>query len=128
MSGIQHFTPRALPPTGGSGHDWSKHGNPPPNNYFKTREMNVNECTSTADYYSQYPDYSYDYDYYCPDQMYESYEPYSHDYGDYDNHTQPDGCINGSTAICVDSDAEQPQATTSQEGNFRESPLSNKPK
>lgn len=41
MSGISNFVSRPLPP---SGRDWRKYGNPPPTNYFKTREMNFNNC------------------------------------------------------------------------------------
>lgn len=40
MSGVSHFVPKPLPPPG---HDWQKFGNPPPSNYFKTREVNFNE-------------------------------------------------------------------------------------
>lgn len=55
MSGIQHFAHTALPPTS-MGHDWRKFGNPPPNNYFKTREINLNECAYDDSYYD-YQDY-----------------------------------------------------------------------
>lgn len=67
MSGVQHFTPKVLPQTRMlTGHDWSKFGNPPPTNYFKTRDVNMNEC-ATYDYddsgYSyQEPEYNYYYD------------------------------------------------------------------
>ncbi|XP_053606971.1 uncharacterized protein LOC128679814 [Plodia interpunctella] len=54
MSGVSHFAPKPLPP---SGHDWRRFGNPPPSNYFKTREMNVNEC-----YDYQYDPYNDSYD------------------------------------------------------------------
>lgn len=69
MSGVQHFVPKTLPPTL-SGHDWRRHGNPPPNNYFKSREMNINEC-----YDNNYNDFYYDtdynnyYDYYSYDEV-----------------------------------------------------------
>lgn len=63
MSGVSPFIPKPLPPTGMTGHDWSRRGNPPPNNYFKTREMNFNECSDYDDY-SYYPDYYIDYDLY----------------------------------------------------------------
>lgn len=72
MSGVSHFVPKPMPrPL--TGHDWTKHGNPPPSNYFKTREMNMNEV-DCYDYY-EYPDYAYD-NYY--DQSYPepcTYEP-----------------------------------------------------
>lgn len=73
MSGVSHFIPRNLPPTG---HDWRKFGNPPPSNYFKTRELNFNEFDDDYNYneYEYYPDYDqYYYDY---DQYNEHYEPY----------------------------------------------------
>lgn len=67
MSGVQRFTPKVLPPTNMvTGHDWNKLGNPPPANYFKTREMNLNECAAYDDsYYSYYlePEYNYNTDY-----------------------------------------------------------------
>lgn len=66
MSGVSHYVVKERPPLGQlSGHDWRKQGNPPPSNYFKTREMNVNECASYNDY--PYPEY-YEYEpvgYYC---------------------------------------------------------------
>lgn len=53
MSGVSHYVTRALPfPQ--PAHDWRKHGNPPPSNYFKTREMNFTECYDNYDSY--YPD------------------------------------------------------------------------
>lgn len=41
MSGVSHFVPKPMP---FRGNDWFRHGNPPPTNYFKSREMNFNEC------------------------------------------------------------------------------------
>lgn len=56
MSGVQHFTPKPMI----SGHDWRKSGNPPPTNYFKSREVNLNEFYSPDySYYTDYPDYDY---------------------------------------------------------------------
>lgn len=54
MSGVQHFVPKPLPML--SGHDWRKSGNPPPSNYFKTREVNVNEfaCPDNSYYPAEY--------------------------------------------------------------------------
>lgn len=58
MSGVSHFVSKPMPrPL--TGHDWTKHGNPPPSNYFKTREMNMHEI-DYSDYYN-YPDYNYGY-------------------------------------------------------------------
>lgn len=72
MSGVSHFTPRVLPP---SGHDWTKHGNPPPTNYFKTRDVNVNECISYDDYCNYQYDDSYNTDsYYTVPDSYNNYE------------------------------------------------------
>lgn len=62
MSGVQHYTAKPLPPAGFSGHDWRNHGNPPPSNYFKTREMNLNESTTYYDD-SYYPDGYYEHEY-----------------------------------------------------------------
>lgn len=73
MSGISHPAARVLPPTQ-TGHDWRIHGNPPPNNYFKTRQINNNELNDP----SFYSDYDYDYDEYpCDFQQYDpNYLPY----------------------------------------------------
>ncbi|CAK1542633.1 unnamed protein product [Leptosia nina] len=72
MSGVSHYVTKELPLTG---HDWRKHGNPPPTNYFKSRDLNVNECVEPDyyDYYDQYnPTVEYpDYYYFDPD--YNSY-------------------------------------------------------
>lgn len=76
MSGVQHFVPKALPPTL-SGHDWRRFGNPPPNNYFKSREVNLNECAYDNSYY---PDYYYDAECYNDLSDYTNYDtPYDYD-------------------------------------------------
>lgn len=62
MSGVSHFVPRPLPPT--NRQDLRNFQNPPPNNYFKTREMNFNE------FESDYDEYGYDYYYSDDDQYY----------------------------------------------------------
>lgn len=51
MSGVSHYVTKPFSPR--PFHDWTKQGNPPPSNYFKTREINLN------DYYDQqyYDDY-----------------------------------------------------------------------
>lgn len=72
MSGVQHFTPKPML----SGHDWRKSGNPPPNSYFKTREMNMNECASYDESY--YPaEYCYEPEYYSNDFNYSNYDSYA---------------------------------------------------
>lgn len=77
MSGVQHFTPRALPMA--SGHDWRKFGNPPPNNYFKTREINLNEFTLPDNaYYSA--EYCYEPEYECYTDFNDYNTPYNYDY------------------------------------------------
>lgn len=72
MSGVSHYVEKRLPLTG---HDWRKHGNPPPTNYFKTRELNFNEFDESGydnSYYWDYNMYSdfsgpaYHEDYYYP--------------------------------------------------------------
>lgn len=82
MSGVSNYVERRLPSTGMSGHDWRKHGNPPPTNYFKTREINFNDFDGYDNYYcdeyDSFPEYYQDY-YPCeqyPD--YYSYDQYSH--------------------------------------------------
>lgn len=75
MSGVAPFTPRPLPPTG---HDWRRFGNPPPTNYFKTREVNFNDFTYDYDPHYEYEPYQYDY---CPDyNAYEQNPDYYYDY------------------------------------------------
>lgn len=69
MSGVSHFAAKPMPLTG---HDWRRQGNPPPTNYFKSREMNLNEC---------YPQYEYE----SYNDMY--YDPYqSNFYCEYPEH------------------------------------------
>lgn len=79
MSGVSHFVPKPLPPTG---HDWRKFGNPPPNNYFKTRDVNFNDFSDSYEH-NDFPDYDYnnypDNEYYNCDQ----YAEYHSDYQQY---------------------------------------------
>lgn len=56
MSGISYPVARPLPTR--IPHDWRIHGNPPPSNYFKTREVNANEFYEQNPYYDEY---HYDY-------------------------------------------------------------------
>lgn len=119
MSGVSHFVPKPMPRPS-TGHDWTQQGNPPPSNYFKTREMNVNEV-DFYDYY-EYPDYAYN-DYY--DQFYPVpynyepvYEPLAH--SDY-------------VPVHVEEHQNVPEGTsaqgTSAEGqDFHTAPKSDKPK
>lgn len=72
MSGVSHYVTKPFPPRPQlSGHDWMKQGNPPPSNYFKTRDINFNETYDSELYYYD-PSYTYyDDSYYAT-----SYEPY----------------------------------------------------
>lgn len=55
MSGVSNFMPKTLPPSSFiRGHDYMKSGNPPPNNYFRTREMNFNDCINYDPCYEEY--------------------------------------------------------------------------
>lgn len=84
MSGVSHFVPRNLPPSSfATGHNWMKAGNPPPTNYFKSREMHFNDCynfdPSFDEHYQDcYPGYeSYDYpEYYFDHEQEQSPEDY----------------------------------------------------
>lgn len=108
MSGVSHFVPRPLPVN-----DWRTFRNPPPSNYFKTREMNFNEMTDDYDAYN-YPDYYYalpDYYYVC--------EPYDYsDFYDYQQ-TNPENQLNVdqlNNAKCLEA---QPSATSKADQDFR---------
>lgn len=119
MSGIQHFTPRALPPTGLTGHDWSKHGNPPPTNYFRSREMNFNECTNDGYDYHYEPDFNY-----CPD--YNEYPTYAYEYVDHENYGPETAQVY--EHYNVHDTVEEPQPSTSQDFFFQKASISDKPK
>lgn len=60
MSGVSHYATKPFPAPARQLHDWSKFGNPPPSNYFKSREMNFNEFydqqlyNDAQDYYQPY--------------------------------------------------------------------------
>lgn len=82
MSGVSHYVTKPFTPR--TQHDWTKHGNPPPSNYFKTREMNINE-TYDPQYYDNYDDYYYPDYYEYPDKSYEMpYEQQQSYHSDYD--------------------------------------------
>ena len=64
MSGISQPVARTLYPSQGV-RDWRTHGNPPPSNYFKTKEMHMHDFQ---------PDfYPYDFAYYDPTNYYDPY-------------------------------------------------------
>lgn len=73
MSGVSHYVTKPMPIRG---HDWTRSGNPPPSNYFRTREMNFNMCHDYEPYYD-YNNYDYDSEY-SYDQNY-----YGEDYSQY---------------------------------------------
>ncbi|CAF4890420.1 unnamed protein product [Pieris macdunnoughi] len=62
MGGVSHYVSKTFPPKPiFTGHDWSRHGNPPPSNYFKFKDVNFNEVQDQYDYeYYSYNDYYYD--------------------------------------------------------------------
>lgn len=78
MSGVTPFVTKHLPLTG---RDWRQFGNPPPSNYFKTREVNFNETDADYNYSNDmyfgpdYDDCSYYDDYYA----HEQYPYYEHE-------------------------------------------------
>lgn len=90
MSGVSHYVVKEKPTFGQpSGHDWRKHGNPPPSNYFRTREMNINECANYNDIYYQPEMYEYSEpenynlvghpEYYDPELVYDMYNEPSYE-------------------------------------------------
>lgn len=78
MSGVSHFVTKQLPLTG---HDWRRFGNPPPTNYFKTREVNFNEFDNGYDNDGYYYCDDFNNGYYYQDSY--TYEP---DYYNYEQH------------------------------------------
>lgn len=120
MSGVQRFTPKPLPPTNAPVfHDWRQAGNPPASNYFRTREMNMNECAAYNDSY---------YDYYCePDYNY--YTDYNNDMEFTPEYTCDSTYYNTTTDNHVYEEP-QPQAAIANhvQQDFQEDPNSLKPK
>lgn len=119
MSGVSHYVAKPMPSF--QGRDWRTHGNPPPNNYFKARDINLNECLAYDDAYYPYytPDY-YDYPSYpeyvqdCNDIPYEEYDP------QYDPRVEE-----------IPNALNEPRpgsSSTQDESNFRTDPKSPKPK
>lgn len=113
MSGVSHFVPKPLPP---SGHDWRKFGNPPPSNYFKTREINFNDFE-----YDYQPYYECDYNQfeYYQDDTYNNYEQYADCYYNYEQAQASETPI----VEEIDQTAVQPG-----EENFQQVPKSDKRK
>lgn len=123
MSGVSHFTPRFLPPTGTQGHNWATHGNPPPNNYFKSRQMNYTECYDpesqydTYDYCSDIPDYS---------NYYDTVPDYPYYYANDQQPFYPALCPNDSTT--PGTPVEQDLSVQNPPENFQSTPNREKPK
>lgn len=80
MSGVSNYVAKPSRPNNfGNTHDWSKSGNPPPSNYFRTREVNFNDFMPyetpqdeyyVDNYYNYVPYESYEYSDYCPNNEY----------------------------------------------------------
>lgn len=112
MSGVSHYVTKERPIGGQqSGHDWRKYGNPPPSNYFKTREMNMNEI---SDYYQ--PEY---YEYSVP----EGYQFVDHPEYYYaepvyyvDNEPYYQSSYETAPASCIEP---EPSSSTAQEQDFQ---------
>ena len=75
MSGVSHFVPKPLPSTG---HDWRTAGNPPPSNYFRTREVNNYDVAFDPYYDLACAMYNQDYD------AYHEYLDFYTNYGQYE--------------------------------------------
>lgn len=84
MSGTPlHYVSKLFPPR--QPHDWRRFGNPPPTNYFKTREINFNESYDKPSYdnpqneydycqeYHEYLEYNCEYSYKHPLQYSDNY-------------------------------------------------------
>lgn len=128
MSGVQRYVPRTLPHSQMmTGHDWTKSGNPPPTNYFKSREMNMNECYDTSSYYNDYYTY-YDSDYTdCP-QYSDNAEGYVYtDYPDYDYQVPTLPYHDTSYGPTIVTDAEDHQVEDTNQ-DFQKASTSKKPK
>lgn len=115
MSGVSHFATKPLPPTG---HDWRKFGNPPPSNYFKTREVNFNDfdyAYDPSDYEHGYPE-----DYYSTEYFDYEYQP---DYYPYNNYEQSHNYVERATVEEITKDT-----NPDNNENFQTGPNSEKPK
>lgn len=87
MSGVSPYVVKSLPFR--QHHDWTKHGNPPPSNYFKSRELNFNDLYDQQYDYDDYSDhdaqYYYSDRYDCPGQTY--YTTYETQFNESDRQT-----------------------------------------
>lgn len=110
MSGVSHFVPKPLPPTR---HDWRTDGNPPPSNYFRTREVNNYDCVFDPYYDLVCAAYNQDYD------AYQEYLDFYTNYGQYD------GPVIEELRPNTD---EAGNENRKSDGNFPEVPKSEKPK
>lgn len=109
MSGVSHYVTKPFPSR--QPHDWMKTGNPPPSNYFKTKEINFNE------FYDQ-PDY---------DPYYEQfYHEYYNDYPDYSSPIYYEPTQFSETEIVEDNDETKISPPISECEDFREKPQSDK--
>ncbi|CAK1595438.1 unnamed protein product [Parnassius mnemosyne] len=122
MSGVSHYVPKPMPPTGLTGHDWRKYGNPPPSNYFKSREMNFNECADYDSYY--YPEHQYDYYDYNDNDDYTNTVTYDYDdtqHYQYHDATEINDTTQQDNIDCQPSTSSSPQ-------DFQKTRFSKKPK
>lgn len=118
MSGVSHFTPKVLPP---SGHDWTKYGNPPPTNYFKSRDVNLNECYTYEHDYNDYNCYPV---YYEPEHVFYDSNSYSYtnEPTDYDptNYMLDEQYTAQTPEVTYNEQTDdEPQPSTSQAQNFQ---------
>lgn len=114
MSGVSHYVTKTLPSRPQlTGHDWTRQGNPPPSNYFKTRELNFNDAYDMC--YDPYAEY-YDDNYYVCSEPYYT-ETYDTCYDEQQSH--PDYV----PAIVEDTPDEQPENQ-----DFQDTPTSKKQK
>lgn len=114
MSGVSHFINRPMPLRG---HDWTKRGNPPPTNYFKSRQLNNHECYD-SNYYDMYGmpyDPYQNYEYYTDSDYTDLCDPY-----EYQN-DQPQELANDSNPQIKNNDVIDSE-------NFQENPKSNRPR
>jgi hypothetical protein len=123
MSGVSHYAAKPMPLTG---HDWRRQGNPPATNYFKTREMNLNECYPQYDYEPHNDMYydPYQSNYYCeyPEQYYnESSEENMY----YPMPCPPDNALPTGMTTQIE---EIPNDESRQEEDFHKDRISNKRK
>lgn len=123
MSGVSHFANRVLPH---SAHDWSKHGNPPPSSYFKTRDVNVNECASHYDNYCDYPEF---YEPTCDtESYYYACDPYNEYEFNYVNNYESDEPSQQQLTYDCEHQEANPQPSCSRAQDFQLAPKQRKSK